>query len=385
LLKRLVLRMQPVEAGGYTVDAICHALADDGVCEEMADEIGLEVDELNAGGADGRDRYAGLRPRLASSVGGQSATATADRSQMLLRAALFCGPNCTMSDINRGASALLLTESRSEGLPAAAASAYADQITAGLHTDVEALRADLRHIRAELTVAHSTLAGMANLLRQNELSANRMRRDLINTLARLSDCQLELDAVRQARIDFARDVLRVDQPLDCDAPAPFYTTETFPGVRIPGAVVCNPVQPFDFDIATDGLFATCEASPDPEWLSRLAPLAAAAAQLEPQSLLIIGHADERPVRTEACVTRYGNNTLLSEARAEAIASLFRAELSGVAPDLHIETTGFGDVAPRVQCGPDAPDSCHRLNRRVTIRPVGAQGVEFDFACAGGRR
>jgi hypothetical protein len=48
------------------------------------------------------------------------------------------------------------------------------------------------------------------------------------------------------------------------------------------------------------------------------------------------------------------------------------------------STGVGDVDPRVFCGPDATDDCHRHNRRVTLRLVGARDLDFDFSCVGGR-
>ena len=69
--------------------------------------------------------------------------------------------------------------------------------------------------------------------------------------------------------------------------------------------------------------------------------------------------------------------LVSPVLTEALA---RAGL----PQVSFQTTGVGEMDPRLHCGPEAADDCHRHNRRFTLRLVGARDLDFDFACVGGR-
>jgi outer membrane protein OmpA-like peptidoglycan-associated protein len=79
-----------------------------------------------------------------------------------------------------------------------------------------------------------------------------------------------------------------------------------------------------------------------------------------------------------------NNTVLSEARARAVQEMLLEVLGAEGNRINVESTGVGDIDPRVHCESSDPDSCHAKNRRVTLRLIGAAGVSFDFSCVGGR-
>ncbi|MBN1946011.1 MAG: hypothetical protein JW797_10065 [Bradymonadales bacterium] len=386
LLKRMVLRFQVSEPGGqaslYAMAGFCDQLSDRGVCEEMADE--LEMEDLFDPQRRGSDRYTVLVPSLPAESDSLSRRPPADWSDQILEAAERCAEPCNLESINQTASLLAFTQQQPQVIPDAVFNDVITQISQGVHTDLEIIRNQVGSLEREVVGTRQTMLALVNLYREGASSADVLRQDLINTLMRLSNCQAEYESVRRARIAFVQDVLRVTEPVTCEGGPDTYVSGRFPSVRIPSGAVCDPSQSFDFDISTDGLFNTCDDIPLPEGERMLTELFASLVQLRPQSIMVMGHADQRPIETGECMARFLNNTVLSEARAQRVGELARQSIGGQLPGLQIQTIGVGDINPRESCPPGSSDECHRKNRRVTLRLIGATGVSFTFSCVGGR-
>lgn len=386
LLKRMILRFQITPysepASRYSVAAFCQQLSGASVCEEMLEELELE-DALQGHPETSEESiYEALVPRLSERSPEFWQDAAEWKSYLLLEAALSCGDPCNIDDLNRAASVTLLawhTGTHPDDL-----NTFPIAVQPTLWTSGGQISHELHNLRQELMAARNTTSALINLFLVGELSTARLRHELIETVGRLSDCHVELGRVREARIAFANELLVVDPPLTCEGPSQIHQSMVFPGIRVSSAIACDPSQPFDFDIGTEGLFETCQAQPLDEGRMMLESLAADLAALDPKAVVIIGHADQRPIETTECLASFENNTMLSEARAEAVRQLLSNAFDQyLLIPIPFYTTGVGDIDPRVHCGPDADDDCHLQNRRVALRLVGAQGLDFDFSCVGG--
>jgi flagellar motor protein MotB len=101
------------------------------------------------------------------------------------------------------------------------------------------------------------------------------------------------------------------------------------------------------------------------FLQSLAPGLASLLQAEPDQMVLIGgHTDDRPIRTE----RFPSNWELSTARAVAVA---RVLVAAGLPSDKVVPAGFGPHHPR---GDNHDDAGRRINRRIEVQLVPIHAV-----------
>jgi type VI secretion system protein ImpK len=124
---------------------------------------------------------------------------------------------------------------------------------------------------------------------------------------------------------------------------------------LPREAVAEDLQKLRIRLPNAGLFASGRAELDPAVLPQLSCLGRELAK-EPGRLLVVGHTDDRPIRT----ARFPSNWELSRARAEAVRA-------GLAPALadpsRIAVEGRADTEPVAS---NAEEAGRARNRRVEI-------------------
>ena len=101
------------------------------------------------------------------------------------------------------------------------------------------------------------------------------------------------------------------------------------------------------------------------FLARIAPPLASLLASEPDQMVLIGgHTDDRPIRTE----RFSSNWELSTARATAVARVLAA--AGLPPE-RVVAAGLGPYHPRAD---NATDAGRRRNRRIEVQLVPVHAV-----------
>jgi flagellar motor protein MotB len=102
-----------------------------------------------------------------------------------------------------------------------------------------------------------------------------------------------------------------------------------------------------------------------EFVAKLAPALAQLLASEPDQMILVGgHTDDRPIRTE----KFASNWQLSTARAVSVAQALEA--SGL-PATRLFAAGFGEHHPRAA---NRDDKSRQKNRRIEVLLVPARSV-----------
>ncbi len=389
LLKRLVLRFQSQAHTTYAIAGPCKRYS--GVCDTLIDAAGLPESRFPTGTLlpTAPSTYDALVPTLESPPGPQPVLAAqeqvASQAHALLNATDHCGDQCDLAAIGAGAGAFLVAQALGGDTSAARIAEQVEEAERSVASNLD-LQQDLAGLSQDVARLQAKVESTRSQLSIQGLAAERFQRDVMTVLLRLSKCEAQIEAVVRERVRIARETLGVAEAIDCGRPkaALDYASARFPGLRVEHEAICEPTRTFDISFTTDDLFPVCSDQMAPEKGEAMDDLFRILVTLQPASVLLIGHADQRPITSGTCLRRFRDNHGLSQARAEAVRDALNLRLAATQRSLALEAMGFGAERVLRDCSHDDTEACHGSNRRITLQIVGARSVDFDFSCVSAR-